>query len=37
MPATDCVIQIATEFLAKPGQAPNSSCLTQVKPLFVVE
>jgi pimeloyl-ACP methyl ester carboxylesterase len=37
MPATDCVIQIATDFLAKPRQAPNSSCLTQIKPLFVVE
>jgi pimeloyl-ACP methyl ester carboxylesterase len=37
MPATDCVIRIATDFLAKPGQAPNSSCLTQVKPMFVVE
>jgi pimeloyl-ACP methyl ester carboxylesterase len=37
MPATDCVIRIATDFLAKPGQAANSSCLTQVKPMFVVE
>ncbi len=37
MPATDCVIQIATDFLAQPRQAPNSSCLTQIKPLFVVE
>jgi len=37
MPASDCVIQIATDFLAKPRQAPNSSCLTQIKPLFVVE
>jgi len=37
MPATDCVIQIATEFLANPRQAPNSSCLTQIKPMFVVE
>jgi pimeloyl-ACP methyl ester carboxylesterase len=37
MPATDCTIDLATEFLANPGQAPNSSCLTQVKPLFVVE
>jgi hypothetical protein len=37
MQATDWKVQIATEFLAKPGQAPNSSCLTQVKPLFVVE
>ena len=37
MPATDCVIQIATDFLANPRQAPNSSCLTQIKPLFVLE
>lgn len=37
MPATTCVIQIATDFLANPRQAPNSSCLTQIKPLFVVE
>ena len=37
MLATACTIEIATEFLANPGQAPNSSCLTQVKPLFVVE
>lgn len=37
MPATDCVIQIATDFLATPGEAPNSSCLAQVKPLFVVD
>ncbi len=37
MPATDCVIQIATDFLANPRQAPNGSCLTQIKPLFVVE
>lgn len=37
MPATDCVMQIATDFLTHPWQAPNSSCLTQVKPLFVLE
>ena len=37
MPATDCVMQMATDFLVKPTQAPNSSCLTQIKPLFVVE
>lgn len=37
MPATACVIQIATDFLGNPRQAPNSSCLTQIKPLFVVE
>ena len=37
MPATDCSIRIATEFLANPGQRPDSSCLADVKPLFVVE
>jgi pimeloyl-ACP methyl ester carboxylesterase len=37
MPATACVIEIATEFLANPGQAPDSSCLAKVKPLFLVE
>lgn len=37
MAATDCVIRISTAFLANPRQAPNSSCLTQIKPLFVVE
>lgn len=37
MPATDCSISITTAFLANPGQAPDSSCLAQVKPLFVVE
>lgn len=37
MPATSCVIQVATDFLGNPRQAPNSSCLTQIKPLFVVE
>lgn len=37
MPATSCVMQMATDFLANPRQAPNSSCLSQVKPLFLVE
>ena len=37
MPATACSISIATDFLANPMRAPDSSCLTQVKPLFVVE
>lgn len=37
MPATDCVVRIATDFLARPRQAPDSSCLTQVKPMFVLE
>lgn len=37
MPAEACVTQIAVDFLANPKQAPNSSCLTQIKPIFVVE
>lgn len=37
MPATSCVMQMATDFLANPRQAPNSSCLSHIKPLFVVE
>ena len=37
MPAEACVTQIAANFLANPKQTPNSSCLTQIKPLFVVE
>ncbi len=37
MPATTCVMQMANDFLANPGQAPNSSCLSQIKPRFVVE
>ncbi len=37
MPATACVIRIATDFLANPRKAPDSGCLTQIKPLFVVE
>jgi pimeloyl-ACP methyl ester carboxylesterase len=37
MQATDCVIRIGTDFLSNPKRAPNSSCLTQVQPLFVVE
>lgn len=37
MPATTCVMQMATDFLANPRQAPNSSCLSHIKPLFVVE
>jgi pimeloyl-ACP methyl ester carboxylesterase len=36
-PAATCVEAIGIDFLAKPNQAPNSRCLTQVKPLFVVE
>ena len=37
MPATDCVIRMATDFLANPRQAPDSSGLTQIRPLFLVE
>lgn len=37
MPAEACVTQITADFLANPKQAPDSSCLTQIKPLFVVE
>lgn len=37
MAATDCVIRIATDFLARPTQTPGSQCLSQVKPMFVVE
>lgn len=37
MPATDCVIRIATDFLARPQQAPDSRCISQLKPLFVVD
>jgi pimeloyl-ACP methyl ester carboxylesterase len=37
MPAGTCSTQIAAEFLANPQQAPDSSCLTQIKPRFVVE
>jgi hypothetical protein len=37
MPAEVCVTQIAADFLANPMRAPDSRCLTQVKPAFVVE
>lgn len=37
MPAAACVTQIAADFLANPRQAPDSRCLAQVKPAFVVE
>lgn len=37
MPAAACVTQIAADFLANPKQAPDSRCLAQVKPAFVVE
>jgi len=36
-PAADCVTKIAADFLANPKQTPDSRCLTQVKPVFVVE
>jgi pimeloyl-ACP methyl ester carboxylesterase len=37
MPAGTCSTQIAADFLANPQQAPDSSCLSQIKPRFVVE
>lgn len=37
MPSGDCATQIATDFLANPQQTPDSRCLTQIKPAFVVE
>lgn len=37
MPAEACVTRIAADFLAQPQQAPDSRCLTQIKPAFVVE
>ncbi len=36
-PAGTCVTQIANDFLANPNQPPNSSCLSQIKPIFLVE
>jgi pimeloyl-ACP methyl ester carboxylesterase len=36
-PAATCVEAIALDFLADPNQTPESSCLSEVKPLFVVE
>jgi pimeloyl-ACP methyl ester carboxylesterase len=37
MAAAACVTTIATDFLANPKQTPDSRCLTQIKPTFVVE
>ncbi len=37
MAAATCVTQIAADFLANPRQAPDSRCLAQVRPTFVVE
>lgn len=37
MPAEACVTQIAADFLANPKQTPDSRCLSQIKPAFVVE
>jgi pimeloyl-ACP methyl ester carboxylesterase len=37
MPAGACSTQIATDFLANPHQAPDSSCLAHIKPMFVIE
>jgi pimeloyl-ACP methyl ester carboxylesterase len=35
MPAHSCAAKIVLDFLAAPNQAPDSSCLKQVKPIFV--
>lgn len=35
--AEACVTKIAADFLANPEQTPDSRCLTQIKPAFVVE
>ena len=37
MPAEACVTQIAADFLANPMQAPDSHCLTRIKPAFVID
>lgn len=37
MAAEACVTKIAADFLANPEQTPDSRCLTQIKPAFVVE
>lgn len=37
VPAAACSAQIAVNFLANPKQKPDSSCLTELKPIFVVE
>lgn len=37
MPAGACSTQMAAEFLANPHQAPDSGCLSQIKPSFVIE
>jgi pimeloyl-ACP methyl ester carboxylesterase len=37
MPAGACATQIAADFLTNPKQPPDSRCLTQIKPAFVVE
>ncbi|WP_094510982.1 alpha/beta fold hydrolase [Synechococcus sp. MW101C3] len=36
-PAAACVTQIAADFLARPTTTPDSRCVDQVKPAFVVE
>lgn len=37
MPAGACSTQMAAQFLANPHQAPDSGCLAQIKPSFVVD
>ena len=37
MPAGACATEIAASFLADPEQSPDSRCLAEIKPAFVVE
>jgi pimeloyl-ACP methyl ester carboxylesterase len=37
LPAAACSTQIAVNFLANPHKLPNSSCLSQIKPVFWVK
>lgn len=37
IPAAACVTTIATDFLTNPQQAPDSRCLTQIQPTFLMK
>jgi pimeloyl-ACP methyl ester carboxylesterase len=37
VPAATCSAQIAVAFLGNPNQSPDSSCITQIKPVFLFE
>jgi pimeloyl-ACP methyl ester carboxylesterase len=37
VPAANCSAQIAVDFLRNPNQTPDSSCITQLKPVFLTE